>query len=97
MKKIFTLFLAVALLSTAGFAQSHHADKIKNYGYATPYNHSWEKKKHDKSFNDLRKHHFDRHSKFFKGRKKDWYKHHRFHVREDRIPRKKLSIKLILG
>ena len=99
MKKIFTLIFALALLSTAGFAQKRHSDDKNNkYGYTTPFDHSWEKRKHDKNFGDYHRGNRDRDDRYYKNRKNEWYKHHRFYVREDRVkPRKKLSIKLIFG
>ncbi len=98
MKKIFTLFFAVALLSTAAFAQKRHSDNTKNgYSYTIPYNQEGKKKDFDKKFDHDRKRGYDRDAKYHKDRD-SWKKDHRFYVRDDKVKiRKRFSLQLIIG
>ena len=107
MKKIITLFFAVALFSAAAFAQRHSSNYSSGYNsynndsytYTSPYSNTWN--------NDGYGNQFDRDHSFHRDR--DWYyrdvRHHnsykdrRFYDRDDRLrrSRKGVSLQIVIG
>ena len=113
MKKIITLFFAVALFSVAAFAQRHSSNydngynsynnngynsyNSNSYGYATPYGNSWN---NDGYSNQFDRHDRDRDDWFYRdAHRHRSYEDRRFYDRDDRFrrSRKGISLQLVFG
>ena len=113
MKKIVTLFFAVALFSAAAFAQRHYSNYdngynsynnngynsygYNSYGYTAPYNNSWN---NDGYSNQFGRHDRDRDDWFYRdARRHQSYRDRRFYDRDDRLrrSRKGISLQVVIG
>jgi len=108
MKKIITLFFAVALFSAAAFAQrrssnydnGYNSYNNNSYSYSTPYSNSWNNDGYRNQFGRDRAFDRDRDDWYYRDAHRHYsYRDRMFYDRDDRLrrSRKGISLQVVIG